>query len=151
MAVQQGTRRLPVTVVTCDGDDLLPGSDGYRVPVRWRDCDAFGHVHHSTYLVYLEEGRSAYLRQVLRADDLTYVIARIELDFRQEIVRQTPHVLVEFAVRDVGRTSLRLSECIRKPDGSVIATCETTVVRWDPEQRRPRVFSSSERQLLTRA
>jgi acyl-CoA thioester hydrolase len=124
---------------------------GYRVPVRWRDCDAFGHVHHSSFLVYLEEGRSEHLRQMLSADDPSYVIARIELDFRREIARHTRHVLVDCAIRDVGRTSLQLSERILHTDGAVVATCETTVVWWDPDQRRPRAFSLEERQRLAPA
>lgn len=35
-----------------------------RFPVRYAETDAMGVVHHATYLVYFEEGRSHYIRQM---------------------------------------------------------------------------------------
>lgn len=33
-------------------------------PVRYAETDAMGVVHHATYLVYFEEGRSQYMRDL---------------------------------------------------------------------------------------
>lgn len=33
-------------------------------PVRYAETDAMGVVHHATYLVYFEEGRSHYMREL---------------------------------------------------------------------------------------
>ena len=33
-------------------------------PVRYAETDAMGVVHHATYLVYFEEGRSEYMRAI---------------------------------------------------------------------------------------
>jgi len=33
-------------------------------PVRYAETDAMGVVHHATYLVYFEEGRSQYMRDI---------------------------------------------------------------------------------------
>lgn len=35
-----------------------------RFPVRYAETDAMGVVHHANYLVYFEEGRSHYMRQL---------------------------------------------------------------------------------------
>ena len=33
-------------------------------PVRYAETDAMGVVHHAAYLVYFEEGRSQYMRDI---------------------------------------------------------------------------------------
>jgi len=35
-----------------------------RVHVRYAETDAMGVVHHAAYLVYFEEGRSHYMREM---------------------------------------------------------------------------------------
>ena len=41
-----------------------PRTTETRFPVRYAETDAMGVVHHATYLVYFEEGRSHYIRQM---------------------------------------------------------------------------------------
>jgi len=36
-----------------------------RVPVRWGDMDALGHVNHTSYFRYMEEARIAWMNDVL--------------------------------------------------------------------------------------
>ena len=35
----------------------------HRIRVRYAECDAMGYLHHANYLVYLEEARTAALRE----------------------------------------------------------------------------------------
>ena len=47
----------------------MPPADNTRVvatefPVRYAETDAMGVVHHANYLVYFEEARSQYLREI---------------------------------------------------------------------------------------
>jgi len=35
-----------------------------KFPVRYAETDAMGVVHHASYLVYFEEGRSQYMREL---------------------------------------------------------------------------------------
>lgn len=42
-------------------DPLIVETD---FPVRYAETDAMGVVHHATYLVYFEEGRSEYMRRL---------------------------------------------------------------------------------------
>jgi len=53
-----------------------------RIPIRWRDIDALGHVNNAVYLTYLEELLAVVLGPILGDD---YVTARVEMDFRNEI------------------------------------------------------------------
>ena len=34
----------------------------HRFDVRFRDCDPMGHVNHTVFLTYAEEGRNAFWR-----------------------------------------------------------------------------------------
>ena len=52
-------------------------------PVRYAETDAMGVVHHATYLVYFEEGRSQYMR------DLNSDYAQVEASGYQLPVTET--------------------------------------------------------------
>jgi acyl-CoA thioester hydrolase len=46
---------------------LSSAGDGWfrtSVPVRFRDLDAMGHAHHTLPLIYLEEARAAFWREL---------------------------------------------------------------------------------------
>jgi acyl-CoA thioesterase FadM len=53
-----------------------------RIPIRYRDTDALGHVNNAVYLTYVEELLLHWLGPVLGDD---FVSARVELDFRSEL------------------------------------------------------------------
>jgi acyl-CoA thioester hydrolase len=48
--------------------------------VRFRDCDAMGHVNNAVYSTFLEEARIEVLGGL--AD---FILARVEIDFRSEL------------------------------------------------------------------
>jgi len=47
--------------MTCDQDQLIKETTFY---VRYAETDAMGVVHHANYLVYFEEGRSHFMREM---------------------------------------------------------------------------------------
>ena len=51
-----------------------------REHVRFRDCDAMGHVNNAVFSTYLEQARIA----IVGALD-TFILARVEIDFRAEL------------------------------------------------------------------
>ncbi|MEO5575331.1 MAG: thioesterase family protein, partial [Gaiellaceae bacterium] len=52
----------------------------HRDRVRFRDCDAMGHVNNAVYSTYLEEARIGVL-----GDLISFILARVEIDFRSEL------------------------------------------------------------------
>lgn len=119
-----------------------------RIPVRWRDCDALGHVHHSVFLVYLEEGRDAFLRHALGIADPMYVVVRLAVDLKGGIDRLTSAVHVDTSVARVGRSSIALRERILTEQRKELAESETTIVWWDSAAGTPRELTTHERALL---
>ena len=58
-----------------------------RIEIRWRDVDALRHVNNAVYATYLEECRDGWLARAL-GDDASlwdYVLARVAIDFRNEV------------------------------------------------------------------
>ncbi|MEW6422743.1 MAG: thioesterase family protein, partial [Deinococcota bacterium] len=85
----------------------LDWSRAHHTPIQMRygDIDAMGHLNNAVYVQYLETSRVILMRELgVRDQDDRSVIARLELDYRQEVLwGQT--VTVESLVERVGRTS----------------------------------------------
>lgn len=122
-----------------------------RLPVRWRDLDPLGHVNSAVFLTYLDEGRVAWLTNVLGDgfDAAQYVVARIELDYRSEIPLGTPFVETSHLVKVVGRSSVTFDERLVTPDGVVVAEGRTVLVMWEPARHQSRPLSPEEHGALT--
>jgi Predicted thioesterase len=118
------------------------------VAVRWIDLDALGHVNNAVYLNYLEEARDRLLAAALGAAFAHVVIARVEIDYRQEIPRGIPQVTVTAAVESVGTSSIRTVEEIRLTDGTLSATSRTVNVMCAAGGRSSRPLVDAERAAL---
>jgi acyl-CoA thioester hydrolase len=116
----------------------------HRVPVRWRDTDALGHVNNAVFMTYLEEGRDAFYARIIGSEPI-YVVVRIEVDLRAEVLHQDRHVTVQITAERVGTTSLTTSETILTAAQEVAAQARVTSVRWDAELRKPIPFTDAER------
>jgi len=122
-----------------------------RIPIRWRDLDPLGHVNSAVYVTLFEAGRDQWLGEVLgaRFGADQYVIARVEIDFRAEIDRDTPYVESRHAVEAIGSSSVTLQERLVNPAGADVAQARVVIVLWDPQARRSRAVSPPERDALS--
>ena len=123
-----------------------------RIEIRWRDVDAYGHVNNAVYLNYLEEARDAWVQEGLGkvTDTWVFVLARVAIDFRDELKQADGAVLVRCRLDSFGRASVRTREEIAKMDGSVSAVAESVVVPRDPQSGRSRPLTEDERAVLDR-
>lgn len=103
----------------------------YVVPydVPFRDIDYFGHVNNAIYLTYFEIARTELWFSITDGsvpDDITFIVARAECDFRKPIHMEK----IEIGVRiDAMRTSsLDFVYEIRKNDGKEVAAIGKVVV-----------------------
>jgi acyl-CoA thioester hydrolase len=107
-----------------------------RIAIRWRDLDGLGHVNNAVFLSYLEEGRDPWVRRHLAepVGRVDYLLARVAIDYRSQVVLADEYVEVETDVARVGRTSATLRERIYAgPERRLAAEAETVVVRYDWE------------------
>ena len=109
------------------------------VQVRFRDCDAMGHVNNAVYLTYLEIARFAYWKaaDIGRLEgDISYIIARVEIDFRAS-AKTGDVVDVALAVRAIGRSSFTIEYELRDQEGRLVATAKSVQVAYDYAAQKP--------------
>ena len=123
-----------------------------RIEIRWRDLDALGHVNNAVYATYLEECRDEWAVRVLGGEDpWEWVMARVAIDFREEVTQADDAVLVRTWLVRIGTSSLTLHEEVRKLDGTLAAEAEAVIVARDRETGRSRPLTDAERAALERA
>jgi YbgC/YbaW family acyl-CoA thioester hydrolase len=120
-----------------------------RIPTRWPDFDALGHVNHAAYHVFLDEGRDDTLRRTVgEFETWPNVVAHVAVDYEREIALGTREVLVRTIVVDVGRSSVRLEQEVHVPDAHLAASAKAVLVAWDKVTRSPRAISDDDRRAL---
>jgi acyl-CoA thioester hydrolase len=124
-----------------------------RIEIRWRDQDAYRHVNNAVYATYLEECRDEWAERVLEGvgDVWDYVLARVAIDFRQELTQEDEAVIVTCTLERIGKSSLTLRESIRKLDGTLSAEAEAVLVARDRTTGASRPLTDPEREALTAA
>ena len=124
-----------------------------EIEIRWRDVDAYGHVNNAVFLTYLEEARDEWLERALGPDgDLwDYVVARVAIDYRRELRLVDDRVRARCGLGSLGTSSVRTLEEGVVGEGEVAAEAEAVLVARDPETRRPRPLTETERARLEAA
>jgi acyl-CoA thioester hydrolase len=123
------------------------------IEIRWRDCDSYAHVNNAVYATYLEECRDEWLEAALGSEDSAwdYVLARVAIDFRRELVLADKTVTVRVQLSRIGTSSLTLREEILKSDGTVAAEADAVIVARDRETGRSRPLAAQERKAFEHA
>jgi acyl-CoA thioester hydrolase len=105
----------------------------HEVPVRFRDLDPMGHAHHSLPLMYWEEARARYWREVAGREavaDIDYVMGEFVLRFHQRILYPAT---VRAGVRTtrLGRSSLDMEYGLWDEAGRLLSSGSSTQVMFD--------------------
>lgn len=110
----------------------------HPVPVRFRDIDVGGHAHHSEALMYFEEARWAYWREVVGRggiEDIDYVLAEARIRWHQRVLwPQTVDVAVR--VSRLGRKHFDIEYEVRSDADELLVSGETVQVMFDYESER---------------
>lgn len=107
----------------------------FRVPVdvRFQDVDAFGHAHHSKALIYFEEARWAYWRDVVgtkEIEDVNYVMAEVGVRYHGRVLYPTT---LEVCVRvsHISRKHFVMEYEARSTEGEVLVSGSSVQVMYD--------------------
>jgi len=131
-----------------DWSASLTAPTRFTVDLRWRDLDVMGHVWSGRYHEFLDESRAAVFAPITGPLGFPFVLARVEMDHRHELVRADGHVVVESAILAMGRSSVVVGHRIRRPDDEIAAEGASTMVAFDLERRVARPIADDERRLL---
>jgi len=110
----------------------------HTIPVRvyWEDTDASGLVYHTSYIRFMERGRTELLR-TLGLDQRAllegkagapyfFVVRALDVDFRKSAVMDDL-LCVETRVTEIGGASLDLDQRVIR-DGEVLTSAKVKVV-----------------------
>jgi acyl-CoA thioester hydrolase len=106
--------------------------------------DALGHVNQAVYHELLEEARTELISSLPSHTKQSFVMARVELDYRREIPLNHRFVEVTLVVELIGRSSITLSQQIFRSDGELAADGRSVMVAWDEERRGSRPMTERE-------
>jgi len=118
-----------------------------RDKLRYRDTDRQGHVNNAVYASLLETARVELIYDRdhhLVEPGASFVIARLEVDFRSELF-WPGEVVIGSRISEIGRSSVRLAQAIFQDDRCA-ATAMSIIVQVDEQSRRARPFSDAVRQ-----
>jgi acyl-CoA thioester hydrolase len=124
----------------------------HRLSVRFRDCDAMGHVNHAVYFTYLEQCRLTCWREVTGAPlpHTRVIIARAECDYRSP-AHFGDELEVRVKVGEIGRSSFVLIyEIVQAESDRLVASGKTVMVSYDYEKGSSVELPAATRQLLQR-
>lgn len=111
----------------------------HEIAVRFRDCDAMGHVNNAVYLSYLEQARVEAWHRMTGASGLPkdLILARVEIDYRAPATLGD-RLLVRLRIAAVGTTSFTLDCEIENVRTREMVACARTVqVMYDYAAGRP--------------
>lgn len=105
----------------------------HPVVVRFRDIDVGGHAHHSEALMYFEEARAAYWREVVGRGGLAgvdYILAEAEVRWHERVLwPQTLRVGVRVA--RLGKKHFEMAYEVLGEDGRRLQSGRTVQVMYD--------------------
>jgi acyl-CoA thioester hydrolase len=118
------------------------GGDGFKfrhaVDVRFKDVDVGGHAHHSHALVYFEEARWAYWRDVVGRGELAdvgYILAEATVRWHRRVFWPL-RLEVGVRVSRLGKKHFQMEYEARAPDGERLISGHTVQVWYDYEAAR---------------
>ncbi len=125
-----------------------------RVPLRWSDMDAYGHVNNVQYLRLLEDARVIGFREWFPEEDAVgggIVVSRHEIEYRTPLVYRHAPIEVEMWVTGITGAAFDLGYRVCDPvdvGEAVYAVAETGLVAYDLAAARPRRITDSVRAVL---
>ena len=121
-----------------------------RIPLRWTDTDALGHVYHGVHVALIDEARGQWLDGLREegAPMWLHAVIRLELDYRAELRYEDEAAIVTCRGTGFGTRSVRTHEQVRTPSGTLVAESRSVVVAWEAETRAARALTGRERALL---
>jgi acyl-CoA thioester hydrolase len=117
-----------------------------RVPLRWVDLDAQGHVNNAVVADYLQEARVEWLLSGPHAHLLgtsTMVVSH-QVEYLGPVMFGLDPVEVALEVGPVGAAKFSLGYSVRQ-DGHELARARSVLCLYDYASRRPRRMTTAER------
>ena len=131
-----------------------PHPDDFRyvhpVEVRFRDLDPMAHAHHSLPLMYWEEARARYWRDVAGRQDVAaidYVMGEFTLRYHQRITFPSS-LRAGVRVTRLGTKSFDMEYGLWDADGRLMSSGNSTQVMYEYAEERSKPLDNETRQRI---
>lgn len=124
----------------------------HRLRVRFRDCDAMGHVNHAVYFTYFEQCRLTCWREQtgVPSPHARVIVARAECDYRAP-AHFGDELEIRLEVGNIGRSSFTLTyQIVQAASDALVAVGRTVMVSYDYPAGKSVPLSDAARELLER-
>ena len=131
----------------------LPSPFVLRVRVRYGETDQMGVVHHAAYLHYLEDARTAWMRELgcpypeVEAQGVGLPVRRAELRYRAP-ARYEEELDVSVSLGRLRAASATFDYRIERIDGTRVLDAEVELACIELASGRPRIFPDELRRRL---
>jgi len=112
----------------------------HPVEVRFKDIDLGGHAHHSVALVYFEEARARYWREVVgkgSLEEVDFILAEAHVRYHARILYPLT-LMVGVRISRLGKKHFVMEYLAQDSQGRALASGETTMVMFDYRAGRPK-------------
>ena len=122
-----------------------------KMPVRWGDMDALGHVNNAVYFTYDESARIAYFEPLIRDDpgfwiEHGLILAHIECDFLSQL-KPPAEISIGFRIARFGRSSMHSLAAVFLNDKPV-AVMRGVIVWFDYRNQKAAALPEHVRQMI---
>jgi acyl-CoA thioester hydrolase len=110
----------------------------HEVEVRFRDLDLMGHAHHTLPLIYWEEARARYWREVAgraTVDDIDYVMGEFTVRYHERI-RFPARLRAGVRVSRLGESSFDMEYGLWDEADRLLSSGRSTQVMFDYDADR---------------
>jgi acyl-CoA thioester hydrolase len=124
-----------------------------EITVRFCETDALGHVNNVSYFIYLEQGRTEFIKDVgnnRKTNEWSFILAATKCDFIAQAYFDQ-NLLVKTFVTKIGNKSFQLSqEIFDVQTGGLIAQAESTLIYFNFEKQQSEPIPTPLREKLQR-
>ncbi|MFI7006555.1 acyl-CoA thioesterase [Streptomyces sp. NPDC050145] len=116
-----------------------------ELELREEYVDYLGHVTAAAHLTLFELAHGHWLAELMADPAPAFVLVRLELDYRRELLLADGPVIASLAPVRLTRSTVVIQEELRTAARGVHTEATATLVRWDRVRRRSMPFPASER------
>lgn len=109
-----------------------------KIPVRFNDCDAMGHVNNAVYFTYFEEGKREIFRWFtpgLVLTDFQVIVASTHCDYIREI-HYGEEITVYTWISTISHSSFDVEHAICDANGDWHARGRVTMIGYDYKNKQ---------------
>lgn len=113
------------------------------IKTRYVESDQMGVIHHSNYLIYLEQARLDWLDSIgfsygkMEENGVLLPVYKIDITYKNPI-KFGEEIVVKTTLKKVPTTRVEFEYEISKQNGIICATCDLTLVFTDGSTFKPR-------------